>query len=142
MHRDWVIGASIGMPGYGKEAAPELFTVGMNVTQIKAGRLGADISVGTMPRAFTGGAAVVGARAGGVLPIALAPDVLLLPSAGLSLLGGAGDGAVTGLAGVNAGIAAVVWTGPIGVRTGITWHHFQNARGAIWLVELGIVRAN
>ena len=140
--RNWLIGASIGVPGYEKEALPELFTVGMNITQIKPGRLGADFSVGTMPRAFTAGAGVLGVRAGGVFPVALAPDLLLLPSAGLSLLGGAGDGGVAGLAGVNAGVAAVLWTGPIGVRTGITWHHFHDAGGAVWLIELGFVRAN
>jgi hypothetical protein len=130
----------MGMPGYGKEFAPELFTIGMNVTQLTAGRLGADFSVGTMPRALMSGAGVIGLRFGGVLPAALARDVVLLPSAGLSLLGIAGEGIATGFAGVNAGLAAVLWTGPTGVRTGITLHHFDQARGVIWLIEFGLVR--
>jgi hypothetical protein len=138
-HGSWLVGASIGLPGYDGQPVPELFTVGLNATQIKPGRLGADFALGTMPRALGFGAGVVGARAGGVLPFTLAPDVLLLPSAGVSVIGAAGDGGGTALAGVNAGIAAVMWTGPVGIRTGITWHHFEDSRGAIWLVEFGFV---
>jgi len=116
-----------------------LFTIGVNVSQTTPGRLGADFSIGTMPRAFAAGAAVLGARAGAVFPLAPTPDVLLLPSAGVSLLGGAGEGGGAAIAGVNAGIAAVIWSGNLGARTGITWHRFQDFRGAIWLVEFGVV---
>jgi hypothetical protein len=130
---------SAGIPGYEREAVPELFTIGLNVSQTRPGRLGADFSIGTMPRALIARAAVLGARAGVVLPIAPTPDILVLPSAGVSLLGGVGEGGAAALAGVNAGIATVIWSGDVGVRTGITWHHFQDARGAIWLVEFGVV---
>jgi hypothetical protein len=138
-HGSWLVGASVGLPGYGGQTVPELFTVGLNATQIKPGRLGADFALGTMPRALGNGAGVLGARAGGVLPFALTPDLLLLPSAGLSVIGAAGGGGGVALAGINAGMAAVLWTGPVGIRTGITWHHFEDSRGAIWLIELGVV---
>lgn len=137
---DWLFGVSAGVPGYEREPIPELFTIGLNVSQITPGRLGADFSLGTMPRALVARAAVLGARAGVAFPIAPTPDVLLLPSAGVSLLGGAAEGGGAAIAGVNAGIAAVIWSGDLGVRTGITWHHFQDFRGAIWLVEFGVVR--
>jgi hypothetical protein len=137
--RGWLVGVSAGLPGYDKEPVPELFTIGLNVSQVIPGRLGADFSIGTMPRALIAGAAVLGARAGVALPMAPTPDVLLLPSAGVSLLGGAGEGGGAAIAGVNAGIAAVIWTDDVGVRTGITWHRFQDFRGAIWLVEFGVV---
>lgn len=135
----WLVGVSAGLPGYDREPVPELFTIGLNVSQTTPGRLGADFSIGTMPRAFVAGAAVLGARAGAVLPLAPTPDLLLLPSAGVSLLGGAGEGGGAAIAGVNAGIAAVIWSGDVGARTGITWHRFQDFRGAIWLVEFGVV---
>ena len=137
--RDWLIGVSAGIPGYERQPVPELFTIGLNVSQTTPGRLGADFSIGTMPRALMERAAVLGARAGVVFPIAPTADVLVLPSAGVSLLGGAGEGGGGAIAGMNAGIAAVIWSGDVGVRTGITWHRFQDFRGAIWLVEFGVV---
>jgi hypothetical protein len=77
-----------------------------------------------------------------VLPVALTPDVSLLPSAGISLLGVAGADGGTAFGGVNAGLATVLWTGKVGIRTGVTLHHLLNQRGAIWLVELGLVHAS
>src|SRR5437764_8415998 len=74
--RDWLFGMSVGVPGYEKEPVPELFTVGLNVSQTKPGRVGADFSIGTMPRALIAGATVLGARAGAVFPIAPTADVL------------------------------------------------------------------
>jgi hypothetical protein len=131
----------VGVPGYEKEPLPELFTVGMHATSIKPGKLGGDFAIGTMPRAFAYGAGVIGLRLGGVLPISLGPDFLLLPSAGGSLLVVGGEGGGGGAGGINAGLATVWWTGDTGVRTGITWHRFPDTRDAIWLVEFGIVRA-
>jgi len=138
---DWLIGASVGLPGYEREPAPELFTIGMNFTQMRPGRFGADFAIGTMPRAFAFGAGVLGARAGVVLPIAPTPDVLFLPSAGVSLVGGAGEGGSAAIGGLNAGAAMVFWTNDVGFRSGITWHRFQDFRESVWLVEIGIVHA-
>ena len=138
--RDWLIGVSAGIPGYDKQAAPELFTIGVNASQIKPGRLGADLSLGTMPRAFIEGVGVLGGRAGAVFPIAPTPDVLLLPSAGLSLVGGGGGDGGGAIGGFNAGLAAVIWSGDVGVRTGVTVHRFADLRGTVWLVEFGVVR--
>ena len=139
--RNWLVGASVGMPGYESEPVPELFTIGMNLTQMRPGRLGADFAIGTMPRAFAFGAGVLGARAGVVLPIAPTPDVLFLPSAGVSFVGGAGEGGGAAIGGLNAGAAMVFWTNDVGFRSGITWHRFQDFRESVWLVEIGIVHA-
>ena len=57
--RDWLFGVSAGVPGYEREPIPELFTIGLNVSQITPGRLGADFSLGTMPRALVARAAVL-----------------------------------------------------------------------------------
>ena len=140
--RDWIIGVSAGVPGYERQPVPQLLTIGLSVSQTKPGRLGTDFAIGTMPTALALGVAVLGARAGLVFPIALTPNVSLLPSAGASLVAGGGaDAGVAALTGVNAGIATLIWTDNVGVRTGVTWHHFQDVRGAIWLFEFGVMRA-
>jgi hypothetical protein len=139
-HAGWLIGASFGVPGYGSEPAPELFTIGFHWTQVQPGALGADLSIGTMPRVLAEGFAVVGVRAGVALPLAVGRSVLLMPSGGASLIGGAGGGGGAALGGLNAGIAAVLFgTSSVGLRTGVTWHRFEGANGAIWLLELGFV---
>jgi len=139
--RDWVIGVSAGIPGYEREPVPALFTVGLTVSQTKPGRLGADFSIGTMPYAFTAGAAVLGARAGVVLPLSPSADVSFLPSAGVSVVAGGGEGGAAAVAGLNTGIATILWTGDTGLRAGITWHRFQDFRATIWLMEFGVVHA-
>lgn len=139
---DWLIGGSFGVPGYRNEPIPELFTIGIHWTQLRPGRLGADFSLGTMPRVLAEGVAVLGVRAGGALPLALAPRVLFVPSAGVSLIGGAGPGGGGGAAGLNAGVAAVIFgTSSAGLRTGITWHRFEDTGGALWLFEVGFAGA-
>lgn len=137
---DWLVGASIGLPMYQSDPLPELFTVGVHWTQLRPGELGADISIGILPRAITFGAGVVGARVGAALPLELSPGFLLLPSGGLSLVGGAGNGGIGGAKGVNAGVAGVVLgSRSIGLRGGITWHWFGGIQGSVWLLELGLV---
>ncbi len=137
----WLFGASVGVPGYEGEAVPELFTVGVHWTQLRPGRPGVDLAIGTMPRALAEGLVAVGARAGVALPLALARGAVLLPSAGVSLLGGVGAGGGGGTTGLNAGVAAVLGpAGGAGLRTGVTWHRFGEAGGGLWLVEVGVVR--
>jgi hypothetical protein len=137
----WLIAGSVGVPGYESEPIPELMTVGVQWTWLHPGRVGPDFSLGTIPRALMEGVVAVGLRGGVALPIEFSPGMFLLPSAGLSLLGGFGEGGAAGLAGLNTGIAAVILSrNSVGVRTGVTWHRFQDSEGSIWLVEFGIVR--
>lgn len=137
----WLAGMSVGVPGYGRQAATELLTVGGNWTRLREGRVGADFALGTMPRILGEGVLVLGARGGIALPVALSPGVLLLPSGGVSLIGGARAGGAGGVAGFNAGIATVLLApNGAGLRTGVTWHRFGDADRAIWLWEVGFVR--
>ena len=139
--RGWLVGGSVGVPMIDGEAVPDLFTIGMNWTQLRPGRLGADFSLGVMPRALTEGVVAGGARGGVALPLALSTGVLVLPSAGVSLLGGAGGGGGAVPIGFNAGLAAVIrGPGSAGLRTGLTWHRFGDAESAVWLWEVGLVR--
>jgi hypothetical protein len=139
--RGWLIGASFGVTVIDGEAVPDLFAIGIHWTQLRPGRLGADFSLGTMPRALTEGVLAGGARGGVALPLAFSAGVLVLPSVGVSLLGGAGDGGGAGTAGFNAGLAAVIHgAGSAGLRTGVTWHRFGDAGSAVWLWEVALVR--
>ncbi len=139
--RGWLVGASIGVPAFDGDASPELFTVAVHGTQLRPGRLGADFALGTMPRALTEGLAVGFARAGVALPFQLSQGVLLLPSAGVSLVGAAGSEDAGGTTGLNAGLAAVFFgASSVGLRTGATWHRFGDSGASVLLWELGLVR--
>ena len=135
----WIYGASLGIPGYRSTPAAELFTFGVNFTQLRPGRLGADFSLGTIPSVAVAGIIPIGARAGVAFPLAAGPYLLVLPSAGVSTIIAMGPEGGAGVGGVNAGIATIAHAGPLGLRTGITWHGFANTSGAIWLVEIGFV---
>ena len=129
----WLVGGSIGVPGYGSESVPELMTVGVHWTRLQPGRIGGDFSIGTMPRAFFEGVMVLGARAGVALPLELSPAFLLLPSGGVSLIGGAGGEGGGGGAGVNPGGAAgVPPAGSPRLRLGITGHPVPGTREGGW----------
>ena len=137
----WLVGGSVGVPGHGGEFEPELFTVGVHWTHVRRGRPGVDFSLGTVPRVLIEGLVVMGARAGVAVPVALSPTVTLLPSGGVSVLGGFGGGGGGGTGGYNIGAAVVMQTAAgRGLRTGVTWHWLGDANGAIMLVELGLVR--
>ena len=136
----WAVGGSLGMLGYGSQAAPlELTTVGVHFTQLRPGSIGADISLGTMPRAMVEGVVLLGVRVGVTVPVQVAPGVLLLPSAGATVIGAGGMETTGGAVGYNLGGAAVFGPGPIAFRTGLTRHQLQDLRGGFWLLEVGIV---
>ena len=99
-----------------------------------------NISIGILPRILADGFLLAGARGGVALPLALAPNVLLLPSAGLTLIGGLGAGGGGGTWGSNLGAAAVFGSGSTGFRTGVTWHRLNDGGESIWLLEFGVVK--
>ena len=137
----WLVAVSAGIPGYGQEAIPELFTVGMNATYVRS-FIGPDISVGVAPYGIARGLVAFGARAGIAAPIHATRYFILAPSAGFSILGfgDRGNGDVTG--GWNAGVAAMILAEDdktTGFRVGMTWHYFQSTGPAIWLFETGVL---
>jgi hypothetical protein len=107
---------------------------------MKPNRIGADLAIGTMPRAITEGVAVIGIRGNFGLPLELGRYVLFVPSAGISMLGAAGPGGGGAFVGVNGSLATVLWlSGALGARAGVSWHAFENSNGAVWLAEFGFV---
>ena len=135
----WLAGVSLGLPGYRSTTAPSLMTVAFNVSQLRPGHIGPDLSIGTMPSLLPEGAVPFFARAGFALPFEAAPSVLVLPSAGLTVVGVSGPDGSGAIPGLNVGLATVAYSGTVGLRTGITLHSFPGARGAIWLLEVGVV---
>ena len=132
---DWAVGASVGFLN-----SVQSSTLGLNLTQLRPGRLGGDFSIGTMPRVLVEGVVPLGARAGLALPVILDSRVLLVPSAGVSALGVASSSGGGGTVGLNAGMAVMVFgTGSLGLRTGVTFHEFGDIRSRICLLEFGVV---
>ena len=141
LRRDgWIFGPSIGMPTAGGEVSSELITVGFNLTRLDPGHLGADLSLGTLPRAVAAGVLAYGFRGDAAYPVSVSPNMLLYPAAGLSMVGvGSSDGG-GGLVGINEGLAAVFYgNAPIGLRIGVTAHQFLGATASIFLIEVGVV---
>ena len=139
-HRDgWMGGPLLGVPGAGREAFIPAITLGVGGTRLVPNRPGADLAIELVPRLLEAGALVLGARAGIGLPLELTRDVFIVPSAGLSALGGLASGGGGATGGPYAGAAAVVARGALGVRAGITVHRFGGGNEALWLMELGLM---
>ena len=138
----WLIGGSIGMPTVGGELVPQLLTLGAQFTHVRVNRPGVDFALGTAPRTLGFGVLSFGMRGGVALPLLLAPSVMLLPSAGVSVLGGVGAGGGGGSAGYNFGLSAVFIPpkDKVAVRAGATRHTF-GTYGNFWLLEIGLSRA-
>lgn len=134
----WLPGAAIGVPGYGSLPVPEAFTVAMSFTKIRPNRVGPDIWIGTMPRAFEF-AGVLGARVNASIALPISGELLLVPTAGLSAIGAFGDGGGGALAGVNGGASVIVESPYMAWRFGITAHRFSQSATPVWLMELGFL---
>jgi len=134
-----MIGLSVGVPGYESKAASEFLILGLNILKAKPAQPGLEFSLGTVPRLLSGQAVVFGGRLDAVLPMAVTPDFWLMPSGGGSMIGGASSDGGGAFAGVNAGVGTIVWSGHVGLRANVTWHHFLDTRGVLWLAELGFV---
>jgi hypothetical protein len=136
----WLTGVLVGLPGYKSEVVPQLFTIGAQFTRVRKGYPGADIAIGMMPYAVSAGVIALGMRVGVAVPLAPAPRLLVLPSAGASLVAAGGPGGGAGIAGANIGLATVLLaTRSFGLRTGVTFHGFPDVRGTYWLAEVGFV---
>ena len=136
----WMNGGSVGLPAVGLEVGPELFTIGFHRTRVRLGHPSSDFSIGIMPRFLADGLIAMGARAGLALPLplSLSENALLLPAAGVSFIGVTGVGGGNALAGLNAGVAALMLDEEMaGVRVGITLHRFRELN--VWLLEFGFM---
>jgi hypothetical protein len=136
----WVMGISAGVPRESGNSYAEYFMVGAHTTHVRPGRVGADVSLSTLPRLVPLGVFPFVIRAGVVLTLPLGSNLLLLPGAGISAVGGIsseGGGAGGGLQAGAALIAAP--EGRPRLRAGATWHQLAGLEGAIVVLELGVL---
>lgn len=136
----WIVGPLLGLPGVGSEYDLRFLTLGVGITRLVPNRPGLDLAIGTMPRIIIPERVLpLGVRIGPSIPLALGPDVFVIPSAGLSGIGGVGSGGAGGVAALYLGAAAVVVRGPVGFRAGLTVHGIRPSNFSIWLVEIGVM---
>ena len=138
----WLVGPLVGLPGSGSDYDLQFMTLGVSATRLAPSRAGMAVAVGTIPRAIVEGVVPVAVRIGPSIPIALSPDFFLIPSVGLSGVGGiATGGAIGGTGGYYWGAAAVTGRRSTGFHLGVTWHRPASGEDVtLWLVELGIMR--
>ena len=135
---EWMIGMSLGVPGMQRNVYPMFATFGLQFTEIQNRSLGADLAIGTMPYLLLNGSIPFGFRGGLTVPF-VSPHLIVVPSSGVSVIGGMGAGGAGGLLGLNTGIAAIVRRRGLGLRTGVTLHFFPGLNRPVWLAELGFV---
>lgn len=135
----WIVGGLVGMPGFGAEPLPELMTLGLSATHLVPNRPGLDVALSALPRGFMEGVLVLHGRLGIALPVTLGRNAFLIPSGGVSAIGGMGGGDAGGIAGYYGSVATVLATGSVGFRAGVALHRFAGLDGAVWHVELGVM---
>jgi hypothetical protein len=134
---DWSVGGSFGLPGYRSSTDPSLFIAGVQFSRFRPNSLSPEFAVGTMPRALFSGILAVGVRAGAVLPVIASDELAVLPTAGVSMLAGAGSG-LGGVIGGFGGISLLLGSiDESAFRAGVTLHQFADIDGPVWLFEVG-----
>lgn len=140
----WQRSISVGLPAIEGQTSLTSTIVGVQFTQIRPSRVGLDFSVGTMPYSLSVGTLSVGVRGGLALPLQLSESVMVVPSAGLSFIGGAAipESKVTteGGRGYNVGASLIAANKDgSGIRLSATRHQLQRTNIPICLAELGVL---
>ena len=146
--RSSMIGGTIMIPQVSGRSGAEFTAVGLTVSPARPNRLGAELAFVVVPYALGFGVVAGAVRANIGLPIRLGPNMLLVPSAGLTLLGALGSGVGGGRRGVNGTVALVYGfdstqasASSIGLRAALAFHRFGSSDdGGIRMFEIGIVR--
>ena len=144
----WMIGGTIMIPQVSGMSGAEFTTVGFTVSPPRPNRLGPELAFVVVPYALGFGVVAGAVRANVGVPIQLGQHMLLVPSAGLTFIGGLGSGVGGGSKGVNGTLAVVFFADSapasgtsIGLRAALAVHQFgDGAQGQLRMFELGIVR--
>lgn len=143
-----MIGGTIMIPQVSGGSGAAFTTVGLTVSPAQPNRLGPELAFVVVPYGLAFGVVAGAVRANIGVPIQLGQHMLLVPSAGLTFIGGLGPGVGGGSKGVNGTLALVYFadsepgSGPsIGLRAALAVHQFGGGeQGALRMFELGIVR--
>jgi hypothetical protein len=141
----WMLGGTLMVP----PAGAEFSAVGLIAGTAKPVRLGTDLAIVVIPRTIASGLFAACIRANLALPVPLGRTALLIPSAGVSLLGAGGAFGFTGTRGYNGTIAIIGFGKPLaertpsmGIRVAYAAHEFGGLVSAplLHVLEIGIVR--
>ena len=135
----WVVGALVGRIRVADVPDGHGTAIGLAATRFAPLRPGADLAVVTIPRLFRDGQIPVHARMGMAVPLRLSEGLFIVPTVGLDAGGIAGESA-GGWVGYHWAARALFATRRLGVQTGVAWVRAVNARNALWLAELGLMR--
>lgn len=142
----WMVGGTVMVPQAGGSVDASLSALGLSVGTLRPNTLGADLAFVVLPRGLQAGVLAGGMRANVALPIGIGRRALLVPSAGLSLLGAVGVGGVGGIRGLNGTMALIVFDRPTsepgssyGLRIALAHHRFSSD-GGLQMLEVGFVR--
>lgn len=143
-----MLGGAMMIPRAEGSFSSEFTFVGLTAGTARPGLVGVDMAFVVAPRALGYGFLVIGTRANIAVPVPLASNVLLIPSAGATLLGGIGAGGGDVMHGLNGSVAVAVFDKPlaaqsssIGLRVALAVHRFGSEGNArIQVLEFGIVR--
>lgn len=143
----WMVGGTIMVPHVGGSVDGSLSALGLSVGTLRPNTLGADLAFVVLPRGLQAGVLAGGVRANVALPIGIGGRALLVPSAGLSLLGAVGIGGVGGIRGLNGTMALIIFNRPMpgpgpsyGLRIALAQHRLGNDDGGLQMIEVGFVR--
>jgi hypothetical protein len=146
--REWMSGLAFAVPSAGGEVFVPATSVGMSIVRVKPYRIGPDVAVLFVPQTLLLGFALGGARLNLGVPLTLGPNLALLPSAGFTVVAGAGAGFGALGAGANGSLSVLLLDGFEGLSTskyalrlGASFHRPVAAgSGTLRLFELGVVR--
>lgn len=141
----WMLGGTLMIP----PAGASFSAVGLTAATTRPLRLGTDLAVAIVPRAIASGVFAAAIRANLSVSLPLRPSTLIIPSAGVSLLGAGGTVGFAGTRGYNGTIALVGFgkaledrTPAIGFRVAYSAHKFGDLVSAplLHVLEVGVVR--
>lgn len=145
--RNWIAGGTAMFPGGMRSADASVLGLGITATSARPNRIGPDFAVVAFPRGLQAGALVGGIRANIGIPITLGPNVTVVPSAGVSLVGAIGVIGGGGLAGWNSSVSLLLFATPrtdaassTGLRIAMAGHQFFGAGEGVRFLEVGFVR--
>ncbi|MES3034694.1 MAG: hypothetical protein V4813_11920 [Gemmatimonadota bacterium] len=144
----WALGGTVMMPRATGGANLALLGIGLSAGTLRPNIIGGDLAFVVSPTALAFGALIGGVRANLALPVAVGGSTLLVPSAGVSLLGGAASGGFGGVAGVNGTMAVIFFSRPLaepgpslGLRIAVASHRFgQDGDASVRMLEVGFVK--
>jgi hypothetical protein len=143
-----MLGGTIMIPSSNVVSGSEFSAIGLTVGPARLNRVGPDLAFVIVPRGIVSGALAGAVRANIGLPVPLGAHTLLVPSIGVTLVGGLGSGGGAGARGVNGSVALLYFADPpetigssIGLRLALTLHRFgSGSNGSLRMLELGLVR--